>query len=103
MELPLRQTLLPDSMPAAKDEPVSEQHGLAPSTSTLEEPLVRSTQSTNGESALVVQLLAKIKELEETNAVMAKAELDFGNRVGRAMEEDERLRDAFNTVGQDLG
>ncbi len=102
MELPLRQTLLPDSMPAAKDEPVSEQHGLAPSTSTLED-LVRSTQSTNGESALVVQLLAKIKELEETNAVMAKAELDFGNRVGRAMEEDERLRDAFNTVGQDLG
>ncbi|GAK65937.1 uncharacterized protein PAN0_010d4159 [Moesziomyces antarcticus] len=99
---PSAATLLPDSMPAAKDDPVSEQHGLAPSTSTLED-LVRSTQSTNGESALVVQLLAKIKELEETNAVMAKAELDFGNRVGRAMEEDERLRDAFNTVGQDLG
>ncbi|KAI3492850.1 hypothetical protein L1887_42454 [Cichorium endivia] len=88
-------TLLPDSMPAAKDEAVSNQHGLAPSTSTLED-LVRSTQSTTGESALVVQLLAKIKELEETNATMAKAELDFrqprGPCNGRRREASRRLQ-----------
>ncbi|CBQ73208.1 conserved hypothetical protein [Sporisorium reilianum SRZ2] len=84
------------------DKPISDHSGLIPSTSNLED-MVRSAQTTAGESALMVQLLAKIKELEETNSAMAKAEEDFGSRMGRAMQEDERLRDAFNTVGQDLG
>ncbi|KAJ1026743.1 hypothetical protein NDA16_002040 [Ustilago loliicola] len=88
--------------PATTEEPSPDHHGLLPSTSNLED-MVRSAQSTVGESALLAQLLAKIKELEETNSAMAKAEEDFGSRMGRAMEEDERLRDAFNTVGQDLG
>ncbi|SPO23597.1 uncharacterized protein UTRI_03877_B [Ustilago trichophora] len=94
--------LPPAPLPALKDEPTSDHHGLLPSTSNLED-MVRSAQTTAGESALLAQLLAKIKELEETNSAMAKAEEDFGSRMGRAMEEDERLRDAFNTVGQDLG
>lgn len=76
-------------------------HHLLPSTSNLEE-MVRSAQTSEGESALLAQLLAKIKELEETNAAMAEAEEDFGSRMGRAMQEEERLRDALNTVGQDL-
>lgn len=76
-------------------------HGLIPSTSKLED-MVRSVHAADGESALLAQLLAKIRELEETNSAMAKAEEDFGSRMGRAMQEDERLRDAFNTVGQDL-
>ncbi|CDU26471.1 uncharacterized protein SPSC_06665 [Sporisorium scitamineum] len=92
----------PSSNSAEKDKPNSDHHGLVPSTSNLED-MVRSAQTTAGESALLVQLLAKIKELEETNSAMAKAEEDFGSRMGRAMQEDERLRDAFNTVGQDLG
>ncbi|KAJ1018189.1 hypothetical protein NDA18_006348 [Ustilago nuda] len=86
---------------AIAEEPSPNHHGLVPSTSNLED-LVRSALTTDGESALLAQLLAKIKELEETNSAMTKAEEDFGSRMGRAMEEDERLRDAFNSVGQDL-
>ncbi|KAJ9479289.1 hypothetical protein PHBOTO_002771 [Pseudozyma hubeiensis] len=82
-------------------EPARLHHGLIPSTSKLED-MVRSVHAADGESALLAQLLAKIRELEETNSAMAKAEEDFGSRMGRAMQEDERLRDAFNTVGQDL-
>ncbi|TKY89324.1 hypothetical protein EX895_001855 [Sporisorium graminicola] len=95
-------SLAPSSTPPEKDQPITDHAGLIPSTSNLED-LVRSAQTTAGESALLLQLLAKIKELEETNSAMAKAEEDFGSRMGRAMQEDERLRDAFNTVGQDLG
>lgn len=91
----------PPRFPAVEAQPMPDHHGLLPSTSNLE-MLVRSAQNVNGESALLAQLLAKIKELEETNSAMARAEEDFGSRMGRAMEEDERLRDAFNTVGQDL-
>uniref|UniRef100_V5ET26 Uncharacterized protein n=1 Tax=Kalmanozyma brasiliensis (strain GHG001) TaxID=1365824 RepID=V5ET26_KALBG len=69
----------------------------------LEAATTRNVELENGESALLAQLLAKIKELEETNSAMAKAEEDFGSRMGRAMQEDERLRDALTTVGQDLG
>ncbi|EST05119.2 hypothetical protein PSEUBRA_005378 [Kalmanozyma brasiliensis GHG001] len=86
----------------SKDQPTSDHPGLIPSTSNLED-LVRSVHAADGESALLAQLLAKIKELEETNSAMAKAEEDFGSRMGRAMQEDERLRDALTTVGQDLG
>ncbi|SNX83883.1 uncharacterized protein MEPE_02591 [Melanopsichium pennsylvanicum] len=88
--------------PFSGHQPTSDHQKILPSTSNLED-LVLSAQATTGESALLAQLLAKIKELEETNHAMAKAEEDFGSRMGRAMEEDERLRDAFNTVGQDLG
>ncbi|PWY99561.1 hypothetical protein BCV70DRAFT_148227, partial [Testicularia cyperi] len=71
---------------------------LPPSTSNLEAMVQSAGIDTVGESALMAQLLAKIKELEETNAAMAAAEEDFGSRVGRAMEEDERLRDAYKAV-----
>ena len=94
-------TLVPAFASTQQEEAISHHRGLIPSTSNLED-MVRSARTTDGESALLVQLLAKIKELEETNSAMAKAEEDFGSRMGRAMQEDERLRDAFNTVGQDL-
>ncbi|GAC94016.1 hypothetical protein PHSY_001585 [Pseudozyma hubeiensis SY62] len=89
------------SKSTGEPEPARLRHGLIPSTSKLED-MVRSVHAADGESALLAQLLAKIRELEETNSAMAKAEEDFGSRMGRAMQEDERLRDAFNTVGQDL-
>lgn len=98
---PLATTEPPAPSAATTDEPRPDHHGLLPSTSNLEE-MVRSAQSTVGESALLAQLLVKVKELQETNSAMAKAEEDFGSRMGRALKEDERLRDAFNTVGQDL-
>lgn len=99
--LPLAPPSTSTSTSPEQPDPKPDRSGLIPSTSNLED-MVRCANTTAGESALLAQLLAKVKELEETNTAMARAEEEFGSRMGRAMQEDERLRDAFNTVGQDL-
>lgn len=50
------------------------------------------------ERALVAQLMAKIRELEETNATLAIAGTEIDGRIGKAMEEGERIRDAYEAV-----
>lgn len=50
------------------------------------------------ERALVAQLMSKIRELEETNAVLALAGTEMDGRIGKAMEEGERIRDAYEAV-----
>jgi hypothetical protein len=50
------------------------------------------------ERALVAQLMSKIRELEETNATLALAGSVMDGRIGKAMKEGERIRDAYEAV-----
>lgn len=58
----------------------------------------RPRKNSEGERALVAQLLAKIQELEETNASLTLAGTEMDGRIGRAIEEGERIRDAYEAV-----
>ncbi|KAN0064730.1 hypothetical protein ACQY0O_001785 [Thecaphora frezii] len=64
----------------------------------LEEMLGYRPGNSEGERALVAQLLAKIQELQETNRAMAEAGNEMDGKLGRAMEEGERLKDAYAAV-----
>ncbi|EPQ30332.1 uncharacterized protein PFL1_01858 [Pseudozyma flocculosa PF-1] len=72
--------------------------GIPISASDLEEMLGYRPGNSEGEQALVARLLAKIQELRETNRAMAQAGSEMDGRLGRAMEEGERLKDAYEAV-----
>lgn len=68
-------------------------------TSTLEAGAsLAARPHSEGERALVAQLLSKIQELEETNASLTIAGTEMDGRIGRAIEEGERIRDAYEAV-----
>ncbi|KAE8267516.1 hypothetical protein A4X09_0g4833 [Tilletia walkeri] len=50
------------------------------------------------ERALVAQLLAKVRELEEANAAISARAKEFGDRAGRAFEQGERIKDGYEAV-----
>ncbi|PWN51164.1 hypothetical protein IE53DRAFT_61261 [Violaceomyces palustris] len=89
----LREVGLPES--SSSTAAISEMRS---SASTLESMLGYAPGHSEGERALVAQLLAKIKELEDTNAAMAREGTEMDGKLGRAMEEGERLKDAYEAV-----
>jgi hypothetical protein len=70
--------------------------GMPPSVSSA--ILGQAHGESASERALVAQLLAKIKELEDTNAALAQAGTEMDGRLGRALQEGERIRDAYDAV-----
>ncbi|MCO5565522.1 hypothetical protein L7F22_019196 [Adiantum nelumboides] len=53
---------------------------------------------TDGERAIVSQLMAKVKELEEINVSLIKDAHERDGRIGRFLEDSERLRDMYDAV-----
>ncbi|CAD6946695.1 unnamed protein product [Tilletia controversa] len=59
---------------------------------------VSQQQQDDHERALVAQLLAKVRELEEANAAISARAKEFGDRAGRAFEQGERIKDGYEAV-----
>ncbi|UZJ52496.1 hypothetical protein CBS101457_001816 [Exobasidium rhododendri] len=68
---------------------------ISDSVSAKSESSLSTTSQSKPERALVAQLMAKIRELEETNALLAITGTEIDGRIGKAMEEGERIRDAY--------
>lgn len=57
-----------------------------------------SRLQTDGERAIVSQLMAKVRELEEINISLIKDAHERDGRIGRFLEDSERLRDLYDAV-----
>lgn len=94
-------TLVPkiESSPTPEDalHPFTEQPGLTGSNkSDTFEPRLRDAM--DGEQALVSQLMAKVQELEEMNALLAHQANERDGRIGQFMQDSERIRDAYEAA-----
>ncbi|CEH13833.1 hypothetical protein CBOM_01729 [Ceraceosorus bombacis] len=88
-----------DTSGSRSDGPETPGHSRSSSVaSSLAGELGNLPSQSPGERALVAQLLSKIKELEETNAALAEAGTDMDGRLGKALQEGERIRDAYEAV-----
>lgn len=58
----------------------------------------KSRLQTDGERAIVSQLMAKVRELEEINVSLIKDAHERDGRIGRFLEDSERLRDMYDAV-----
>ncbi len=103
-ELSLRRKIAAPSAPAQEE---AEENELAstsvdsPARSTsLRSDLsaAQNAEAQAAERALVSQLLAKIQELEEANAAIARAGSVMDGKLGKAIAEGERIRDAYEAV-----
>ena len=94
-----REEELPNSQRASSDMGTSEVDAESISARSESSLSMASQKMTSEpERALVAQLLAKIRELEDTNALLALAGTEMDGRIGKAMEEGERIRDAYEAV-----
>ncbi|PWN37292.1 uncharacterized protein FA14DRAFT_12844 [Meira miltonrushii] len=58
----------------------------------------KSRLQTDGERAIVSQLMAKVRELEEINISLIKDAHERDGRIGRFLEDSERIRDLYDAV-----
>lgn len=58
----------------------------------------RTQPQTESERAIVAQLMTKVRELEEINSALIRDAHERDGRIGRFLEDSERLRDLYDAV-----
>jgi hypothetical protein len=62
----------------------------------------RHTPQTEAERAIVAQLMAKVRELEEINSALIEDAHERDGRIGRFVEDSERLRDLYDAAESEV-